>query len=94
MQESESNKINEKLNQILNKIEKVQIAEYIQLVNSPRRMLFINFVSGVARGLGLAVGFIVLGAVMVWFLGRLAVWNIPVVGDYISEIVKIVMEQL
>lgn len=94
MQEDKMNSINEKLNQILSKIEKAQIAEYIQLVKNPKRMLFINFVSGLARGFGLAIGFFILGAIMVWFLGRLAVWNIPIVGDYITEIVRIVMEQL
>ncbi len=88
------NTVNQKLNEISSKMEKAQIAEYIQLVKNPRRMLFINFISGLARGLGLAIGFFVLGAVMVWMLGRLAVWNIPIVGDYITEIVKIVMEQL
>ena len=94
MQEDNMNTVNQKLNEILSKMEKAQIAEYIQLVKNPRRMLFINFISGLARGLGLAIGFFVLGAVMLWFLGRLAVWNIPIVGDYITEIVKIVMEQL
>ncbi len=94
MQEQKGNIIDEKLNKILSKIENTEIAEYIQLVNNPRRMLFINFISGLARGFGLAIGFFVLGAIMVWLLGRLAVWNIPVVGDYVTEIVKIVMEQL
>ncbi len=94
MQEQKGNIIDEKLNKILSKIENTEIAEYIQLVNNPRRMLFINFISGLARGFGLAIGFFVLGAIMVWLLGRLAVWNIPVIGDYVTEIVKIVMEQL
>ena len=94
MQDNDMNSINSKLSEILSKMEKAQIGEYVQLINNPRRMLFINFISGLARGLGLAIGFFILGAIMVWLLGRLAVWNIPVVGDYITEIVKIVMEQL
>jgi hypothetical protein len=94
MQESEQNVINEKLNQILSRMEGVKIAEYVELVNNTKRMLFINFIAGIARGLGAAIGFIFLGAVMVWFLGKLAVWNIPIVGDYITEIVRIVMEKL
>ncbi len=94
MQEDDKNKIVEKLNEILLKIEKTQIDEYVQLVKNPKRMLYINFISGVARGFGLAIGFFILGAIMVWFLGRLAVWNIPIVGDYITEIVRIVIEQL
>ena len=85
---------NNKLDRILERMEKMQIAEYVELVNNPRRMLFINFISGLARGLGLAIGFFILGAVTVWLLGRLAVWNVPIIGDFVTEIVKIVMEQL
>ncbi len=85
---------NNKLNQILEKMEGVRISEYIELVNNPRRLFFLNFLSGIARGLGMAIGFFILGAVAIWFLGRIAVFNIPVIGDYITEVVRIVQEQL
>lgn len=94
MEDRQTNLIEKKLNNILLKLENIKIAEYIELVNNTRRLLFLNFISGIARGLGAAFGFVVLGAVMIWLLGRMAVWNIPIVGDYIAEIVRIVMEQL
>lgn len=83
-----------KLNEILAKMEGIKIAEYIELVNNPRRLFFLNFFSGIARGLGTAIGFFILGAVTVWLLSRLAVLNIPVIGEYITEIVRIVKDQL
>lgn len=92
--EKELSNIDEKLKNISIKIEKLQIAEYIALLNNPKRFLFINFISGIARGLGSAIGFVFLGAIMVWFLGKLAVLNIPIIGDYITEIVRIVKDQL
>lgn len=92
--EKELSNIDEKLKNISIKIEKLQIAEYIALLNNPKRFLFINFISGIARGLGSAIGFVVLGAIMVWLLGKLAVLNIPIIGDYITEIVRIVKDQL
>ncbi len=95
MSENETlSRIDKKLQKIANKMEKLQIAEYIDLLNNPRRFLFINFISGIARGLGMAIGFIILGAVMIYILGRLAVMNIPIIGDYITEIVRIVTQQL
>ena len=87
-------KIDKKLQGIANKMEKLQIAEYINLLNNPKRFLFINFASGIARGLGMAIGFVILGAIMIYILSRLAVMNIPIIGDYITEIVKIVKQQL
>ena len=87
-------KIDTRLQDIAEKIEKSQIAEYIELLNNPKKFLFITFISGIVRGLGMAIGFILLGAVMIWVLSKLAVLNIPVIGDYVTEIVKIVQEQL
>lgn len=87
-------KIDTRLQDIAEKIEKLQIAEYIELLNNPKKFLFITFISGIVRGLGMAIGFILLGAVMIWVLSKLAVLNIPVIGDYVTEIVKIVQEQL
>ena len=87
-------KIDKKLTDISVKMDKLQIAEYIELLNNPKRFLMINFVSGIARGLGMAIGFFFVGAVMIYILGRLAVLNIPIIGDYITEIVKIVQERL
>ncbi len=87
-------KIDQKIQKIAISIEKLQIAEYIELLNNPRKFLFINFLSGITRGLGMAIGFIFLGAIMIYVLGRLAVMNIPIIGDYVTEIVRIVQQRL
>ncbi len=92
--EKKLSRIDRRLKKMAIKIEKLQIAEYIELLNNPRRFLFINFISGIARGFGMAIGFIILGALMVFILRRMAVLNIPVLGEYITEIVKIVLERL
>ncbi len=87
-------RIDEKLKDISVKMDKLQIAEYIELLNNPKRFLLINFMSGIARGFGMAIGFFVLGALALYLLGRLAVLNLPIIGDYITEIVRIVQERL
>ncbi len=92
--EGKLTKIDQKLMEISLKLEKLEIAEYINLLNDPKRYLFLSFISGIVRGLGMAIGFILLGAVMIYILGRLAVMNIPIIGDYITEIVRIVQTQL
>jgi hypothetical protein len=42
----------------------------------------------------MAVGFTLLGAVTLYFLTRLANKNLPIIGGFIAEIVKIVKQQL
>ncbi|MDA8234307.1 MAG: DUF5665 domain-containing protein [Clostridia bacterium] len=75
-------------------MEKMKLAEYVELLNRPVRLLYINFIAGVARGLGMAVGFALLGALAIYLLKRLAILNLPVIGDFIAQLVRIVQTQL
>jgi len=55
-------------------------------------MLVTNFMAGLARGLGMAVGFTLLGAMVIYLLQLLARHNVPFIGEFISDIVRIVRE--
>jgi hypothetical protein len=83
-----------KLDKISQEMEKFNIAEYIALLNKPRRYLFINFMGGIARGLGIAIGATLLAAVILYFLQRLVMLNLPVIGDFIADLIRIVTQQL
>lgn len=50
------------LEKLASAMEKASVAEYIELYRKPRRLLYLNFISGIARGFGLAVGFTAVGA--------------------------------
>ncbi|MCL6477194.1 MAG: DUF5665 domain-containing protein [Peptococcaceae bacterium] len=75
-------------------MEKMKLAEYVDLLHSPWRLLWINFISGIARGLGIAIGFAILGAIALIVLQRLVDLNLPVIGSFIADIVEIVQRQL
>lgn len=83
-----------KVEKLSQDMERFNLAEYINMLNNPRRYLFINFMGGLARGFGIALGFTILGALALWVLQRLMVLNLPVIGDFIAELVAIVQEQL
>ena len=87
---SEANKIMKKLEELSTRMSGTTIAEYIEMVRSPRRMIVVNFLAGLARGLGFAIGATLLGAIFLFFLYRLASWNLPVIGEFIARVVKIV----
>ncbi len=80
----------DRLEQIAGRFERMRLEEYIRFVNNRRRYYAMNFWSGVARGLGTAVGFTVLGAVLVVILQHVVSRNIPVIGDFLAEVVKVV----
>jgi len=75
-------------------MEKMKLAEYVELLNRPLRLLYINFIAGLARGVGMAVGFAILGALIIYILRKLAILNLPVIGDFIAQLVRIVQVQL
>jgi len=75
-------------------LERMRFAQYADLYQDPKRMFWLNFLGGVGRGLGIAVGFSLLGAVVLYVLQLAVVRNLPVIGGFIAELVRIVEVQL
>ena len=84
----------EKVADLTMAMEKMDLAEYLALVNRPARLMYINFIAGIARGFGFAVGFALLGAILVYLLKQMVVLNLPVIGDFIADLVEIVQYQI
>jgi len=86
--------LNKKLDQISFNMEKTKIKEYVEYLEHPRKMLFSNFMAGLARGFGASIGFTLLAAFVIYLLQYIVKWNLPVIGKFISEIVNIVNNNL
>lgn len=75
-------------------LEKAKIGEYVNIMTRPKTLLLNNFIGGVARGFGTAVGFTILGALVLYLLRQAMLLNLPFIGGFIAEIVKIVQDHL
>ncbi len=76
------------LERIMLIIERSRIREYMMLTDSKRRLFVINFISGLGRGFGQAIGFTILAAIVFYILTS---WvDLPIIGKYIAEIIDIV----
>lgn len=75
-------------------MERLRLADYVRYVDDRKRMFWSNFWGGVARGVGMAVGFTILGALLVLILRDLAQRNLPLIGDALAEIVSVVQRQM
>lgn len=75
-------------------LERSRIAEYTELLNRPWRLIWLNILSGVAKGVGIAIGFTFFAATIIYVLQLLGALNLPIIGDYIADIVRIVQRQL
>ena len=75
-------------------MEKSKIGEYVNIMAEPKTLILNNFIGGLARGFGMAVGFTILGAVVIYLLRQSVLLNLPFIGGFIAEIVKIVQDHL
>jgi hypothetical protein len=73
-------------------LEKMRLADYIAYLNCPGRLLCFNFLVGLARGLGTALGAGLLAGVAYFLLKRIVVLNLPVIGGFIAELSKYVQQ--
>jgi len=90
MDKKTENEILKKLDKLNEKIQGITLAEYTEMLKSPGRMIWVNFLAGLARGLGIAVGATVLGALFLIILFKIGQLNLPVIGKFIAQIIKIV----
>ncbi len=86
--------IGDKLDELGIQLERAQIADYVRLLNNPKRLVRLNILTGIARGVGIAIGFTLFTATILYILQKLGALNLPIIGDYIAEIVRIVQAQL
>ena len=75
-------------------MERAKIADYVQLLNRPFSLIWRNILAGTARGIGIAIGFTFFAATILYMLQLLGALNLPIIGDYIADIVRIVQHQL
>ena len=49
-----------------------------------------NFFAGISRGIGIGIGVTVITAMLIIILQKIVTLNIPIIGEYIADIVEIV----
>lgn len=86
--------ISEKIKKMAQQMEHTTLADYIQLLNSPKKLIWTNLLAGVSRGVGIAIGFTIIASSIVYVLHWIITLNIPFIGNIIAKIVQKVQEQL
>lgn len=84
--------LNKNIETLSNNINKLKLGEYIEMLNSPTKIFYSNFMWGLARGIGMAIGFTLLGALILYILKEAV--SVPLIGSFIAEIIKIVQDNL
>jgi len=70
------------------KMDNMRVAEYTEMITNPKRIIWMNFIVGLARGLGMGIGFTLLAGVVIYLLRS---WvNLPFVGKLIADLLQII----
>jgi len=78
----------------VSRLEQMHIDAYLRYIRNWRRRLTMDFISGIFRGIGFSVGFSILGALLIYLLRNMAMANLPVIGRFLAELVRIVENNL
>jgi len=86
--------INKKIDKINQKLEQSNIMEWSYIMGNKKEIIKRNILAGIFRGVGIGIGVTVVSAVIIYALNRIIRLNIPIIGDYIADIVSIVQKNL
>ena len=70
------------------------IIDIAQLLGNRKKLLITNLAAGISRGIGIGIGVTVISATLVFVLQKIVTLNIPVIGEYIADIVEIVQKSI
>jgi hypothetical protein len=66
------------------------VVDYLEYLQSGKRIMWVNFKAGVAKGFGITIGMSVVLAIAVWVLTMLV--DIPVIGEYFEDATMYISE--
>lgn len=79
-----------KIDKISESLEKSNIMEMTYILGNKKEILKRNLLAGIARGVGIGIGVTLITAILIYILQKIILLNIPIIGDYIADIVQIV----
>ena len=64
--------------------------DLIEVMGNKKEMIFRNLFSGLWKGIGIGIGVTLVTAIIIVILQKIIKLNIPVISEYITDIVEIV----
>ena len=83
-----------RLEKYADRLEALRLDEYLCFRQNWKRRLLHDFFSGIARGVGFSIGFTLLGAMILFLIKNAALENLPGIGRFLAEVVRIVERNL
>lgn len=83
-------KLENLVNELNINIARNDLIDFSEILGNWKVLLKRNLISGIFKGIGIGIGFTIITAIIVYILQKIVRLNIPIIGEYISDIVDIV----
>lgn len=80
----------EKVEKLVHRLDNSGLKQYVALSGRPVKIFMLNFMSGVARGLGFTVGTAIVLAIAYKVLSYVISMNIPYLTELLNELVAMI----
>lgn len=84
------NILNKSIDKLNKTLEESNFIELSYLIGNKKELITRNFIAGISKGIGIGIGVTIITAILIMILQKIVTLNIPVIGEYVADIVEIV----
>ncbi len=86
MNDEQEKKLAESVEDLAELVDRLRSETYLQIIDSKRKFLWYNFLTGAAKGLGFIIGSTLLLALFLWVASHLI--TVPVIGEWAADLIN------
>ena len=80
----------ENIDKLNKSLQRNNFLDLVELLGDRKKLFIRNFTSGIFKGIGIGIGVTLITAILLILLQKIVTLNIPVIGEFIADIVDIV----
>jgi hypothetical protein len=92
MSKEDAHAIAREVDRIVKLVERLNLGDYVGLLQRPGRLLWLNFLAGLARGLGGILGATLLVSLILWIAHWIILTNLPGVSQFLTKFVHLLQQ--
>lgn len=82
--------LNASIEKLSRTLQECNISDLTYILGSKKEIIKRNLIAGIFRGVGIGIGVTIITAILIILLKNIVTLNIPIIGEYIADIVEIV----
>lgn len=92
IKKKQKEKLQNSIDNLIEIFQKSNIEDWSYILGNRKEIIKKNFLAGIARGVGIGIGVTIITAILIMILQKIVTLNIPIIGEYISDIIDIVQK--